>query len=250
MVSGSTSACSRIAAHVERSAAWSSVDSTGSARSSTAAPNAFARARPRVDVLQLSRPRQDTRMRALVTGGGGLHRLESRPRPARSAATRVRVLDNFSTGSPREPREIEADIEVVGRVSSGATSASVRGARESRLVFHLGALGSVPRSVQDPLTSSAGKRRGTLNAPPRRPRRGGPPRRLQLLRPRCTGRAAHYRPPSPNRARSDLAVRVAKLAAERYCVSSAGFTSRSRPVVLRYFNVSGPDRAPTRSTRP
>src|SRR5581483_5683051 len=35
--------------------------------------------------------------------------------------------------------------------------------RGTELVYHLGALGSVPRSVQDPLTSNAVNVEGTLN---------------------------------------------------------------------------------------
>src|SRR5207245_9521222 len=72
----------------------------------------------------------------------------------------VRILDNFSTGS-RENLE-ELDIEVVeGELRSyERVHAAVRGVE---VVFHLGALGSVPRSVQDPLTSSAVNVEGTLN---------------------------------------------------------------------------------------
>ena len=73
----------------------------------------------------------------------------------------VRVLDNFSTGNRAKPRGrptleiVEGELRSYERVHN-----AVRGVE---LVFHLGALGSVPRSVQDPLTSSAVNVEGTLN---------------------------------------------------------------------------------------
>ena len=70
------------------------------------------------------------------------------------------MLDNFSTGH-------RANLEPLGRQSwsratSGRTSAWRR--REGvEVVFHQGALPSVPRSIQDPLTSNAVNVEGTLN---------------------------------------------------------------------------------------
>ena len=74
----------------------------------------------------------------------------------------MRVLDNFSTGSRANLAGLEQDVEVVeGELRSyERVHNAVRGAE---VVFHLGALGSVPRSVQDPLTSSAVNVEGTLN---------------------------------------------------------------------------------------
>src|SRR5439155_9924733 len=74
----------------------------------------------------------------------------------------VRVLDNFSTGNRANLLGVEGDVEVIeGELRSyERVHAAVRGAE---VVFHLGALGSVPRSVQDPLTSSAVNVEGTLN---------------------------------------------------------------------------------------
>src|SRR2546428_1095841 len=72
----------------------------------------------------------------------------------------VRVLDNFSTGNRANLEGL--DVEVVeGELRSyERVHAAVRGVE---VVYHLGALGSVPRSVQDPLTSSAVNVEGTLN---------------------------------------------------------------------------------------
>jgi len=97
----------------------------------------------------------------LVTGGAGfigsnlVHALLER-------GDRVRVLDNFSTGNRANLALFADDIELVeGELRSyERVHAAVRGAE---IVFHQGALPSVPRSVQDPLTTSAVNVEGTLN---------------------------------------------------------------------------------------
>ena len=72
------------------------------------------------------------------------------------------MLDNFSTGSRanlaalgRDVEVVEGDLRSYERVHTAVRSVEV--------VFHQGALGSVPRSVQDPLTSTAVNVEGTLN---------------------------------------------------------------------------------------
>src|SRR5438552_16585002 len=100
-----------------------------------------------------------TDVKALVTGGAGFigsnlaHALVER-------GDDVRVLDNFSTGNRANLDGL--DVEVVeGELRSyERVHAAVRGIE---VVYHLGALGSVPRSVQDPLTSNAVNVEGTLN---------------------------------------------------------------------------------------
>ena len=98
-------------------------------------------------------------MKALVTGGGGFIG-SNLVRALLERGDDVRVLDNFSTGSRRNLAGL--DVEVVeGELRSyERVHNAVRG---TEIVFHLGALGSVPRSVQDPLTSSAVNVEGTLN---------------------------------------------------------------------------------------
>ena len=99
--------------------------------------------------------------KVLVTGGGGfigsnlVHALLE-------GGDSVRVLDNFATGNRRNLADIVDEIEVVeGDLRSyERVHTAVRG---MEIVFHQGALGSVPRSVQDPLTSTAVNVEGTLN---------------------------------------------------------------------------------------
>ena len=98
-------------------------------------------------------------MTSLVTGGAGFIG-SNLVRALLERGDDVRVLDNFSTG--RRANLAGLDVEVVeGELRSyERVHAAVRGCE---LVFHQGALGSVPRSVQDPLTSSAVNVEGTLN---------------------------------------------------------------------------------------
>ena len=91
--------------------------------------------------------------RVLVTGGAGF--IGSNLVGALlERGDDVRVLDNFSTGSRRNLAALAREVEVVeGDLRSyERVHTAVRGVE---VVFHQGALGSVPRSVQDPLTSTA-----------------------------------------------------------------------------------------------
>src|SRR5574342_40966 len=100
-------------------------------------------------------------MKVLVTGGAGFIG-SNLVRALLARGDDVRVLDNFSTGARRNLAGLENDVEIVeGELRSyERVHNAVRG---TELVFHLGALGSVPRSVQDPLTTSAVNVEGTLN---------------------------------------------------------------------------------------
>ena len=152
----------------------------------------------------------------------------------------VRVLDNFSTGnranlSGLDIEVIEGELRSYERVHN-----AVRGVE---VVFHLGALGSVPRSVQDPLTSSAVNIEGTLNV-------------LLAARDEGIRRVVYSSSSSVYGPRRELPVTedmppdpispygVAKLAAERYCVSFSRVYESFESVVVRYFNVFGPRQSP------
>jgi UDP-glucose 4-epimerase len=178
--------------------------------------------------------------RVLVTGGSGFigsHLV----RALLARGDQVRVLDNLSTGNRRNLSGLEDDIEVVeGELRSYERVHHAM--REIELVFHEGALPSVPRSVQDPLTTSAVNVEGTLNVL-LAARDHGARRVVFASSSSVYGRqetlplveTASPDPISP--------YGVAKLAAERYCVSF----SRVYPietVALRYFNVFGPRQDP------
>ncbi len=96
----------------------------------------------------------------LVTGGAGFIG-SNLVRRLLADGQRVRVLDNFATGRRENLQEIQRDVEVVeGDLRSEADVR--RAAAGARYVLHLGALGSVARSVQDPLTTHEVNATGTL----------------------------------------------------------------------------------------
>src|SRR5215204_4279100 len=99
------------------------------------------------------------KIHALVTGGGGFigHHLVRR---LLADGHEVRVLDNFSTGRRERLEGLEVSLVEGDLRSYERAHAAVRG---TDVVFHLGALPSVPRSVQDPLTTGAVNVEGTLN---------------------------------------------------------------------------------------
>jgi UDP-glucose 4-epimerase len=177
--------------------------------------------------------------RVLVTGGGGFIG-SNLVRGLLERGDDVRVLDNFATGNRANLDGL--DVEVVeGELRSyERVHNAVRG---SEVVFHLGALGSVPRSVQDPLTSSAVNIEGTLNV-------------LLAARDEGVRRVVFSSSSSVYGVRRELPVTedsppdplspygVAKLAAERYCVAFSRVYETLDAVVLRYFNVFGPRQSP------
>ena len=152
----------------------------------------------------------------------------------------VVVLDNFATGSRAnlehlDVRVVEGELRSYERVHN-----AVRGVE---VVFHLGALGSVPRSVQDPLTTSAVNIEGTLNV-------------LLAARDEGVRRVVYSSSSSVYGICRDLPVSedapsdplspygVTKLAAERYCRAFARVYDGLEVAVLRYFNVFGPRQSP------
>ena len=178
--------------------------------------------------------------KVLVTGGAGFIG-SNLVRALLERGDDVRVLDNFSTGNRANLEGL--DVEVVeGELRSyERVHNAVRG---TEVVYHLGALGSVPRSVQDPLTSSAVNIEGTLNV-------------LLAARDEGVRRVVFSSSSSVYGTAGDAAGRrgdvaldplspygVAKLAAERYCVAFSRVYDRFETVVVRYFNVFGPRQSP------
>ncbi len=97
----------------------------------------------------------------LVTGGAGFigsHLVDALV--GRGAA--VRVLDNLETGRRENLARHGGVIELLEGDLRDA-GACVRACRGVELVFHLAALGSVPRSIEDPATSVAVNVAGTAN---------------------------------------------------------------------------------------
>src|SRR4051794_23526944 len=179
-------------------------------------------------------------MTTLVTGGGGFigsHLVERLCRDGH----RVRVLDNFATGRREsliplldEIELIEGDIQSYERVHT-----AVRGCE---LVFHLAALPSVPRSIQDPLTSNASNVTGTLNV--LLAARDEDVRRVVFASSSSTYGSNQELPKREAMASVPIApYAVSKLAAEGYCRAFFNVYGLET-VALRYFNVFGPRQDP------
>jgi UDP-glucose 4-epimerase len=172
-------------------------------------------------------------MKSLVTGGAGfigsnlVWALLERGHD-------VRVLDNFSSGHRRnlpisDIELIEGDLRSFERVIT-----AVRGIE---VVFHQGALPSVPRSLQDPLATNAVNVEGTLNVVLAARDHG-----VQRLVFASSSSLYGDLPGLPRVETQPLAplspYAVAKLAAERY-VLIANRVFGLEAVALRYFNVFG-----------
>ncbi|MDH7602185.1 MAG: SDR family oxidoreductase [Armatimonadota bacterium] len=180
-------------------------------------------------------------MKVLVTGGAGFigsHLVESLVR----RGYEVRVMDNLSTGKIENLSAVRKDIEFLEsdlRDFAQCKNACV-GVEK---VWHLGALGSVPRSVADPLTTHEVNLTGTLH---------------MLLAARDAGverfvfassSSVYGANPELPREESQHPMPMSpyantKLAAETYVRQFAALYGL-QTVSLRYFNVYGPRQDPT-----
>ena len=102
-----------------------------------------------------------TSVPVLVTGGAGFigsHLVEALV----ERGARVRVLDNYATGRAGNLAGLRHQIELIeGDIRDLDVCRAA--CRERRFVFHQAALGSVPRSLDDPATSLAVNAQGTAN---------------------------------------------------------------------------------------
>jgi UDP-glucose 4-epimerase len=176
----------------------------------------------------------------LVTGGCGFigsHLVEA----LLAAGRAVRVLDDLSTGASANLRPVWRKVEFLrgGVTDPDAVRVALRGVG---LVFHLAALPSVARSLEDPLASHAACATGTLVLL-EEARGAGVGRVVYAASSSAYGDAPGVlrregdpcRPPSPYAA--------AKLAGEHYCrCFSRAFGLET--VSLRLFNVYGPRQDP------
>src|SRR5262245_21777104 len=170
----------------------------------------------------------------LVTGGAGF--IGSHLVEALVAAGRpVRVLDDFNTGVRQNLAGLSAEI-VEGDLANAAVVAdAVRGAG---VVFHLGAIASVQRGIEEPARMHAVCATGTLHVLDAARPHGG--RRVVYGR-----SASGYGRPAGEVQHEDDPVcplstyAAAKLAGEMYCQAFTA-THGLETVRLRFFNIFGP----------
>jgi len=171
----------------------------------------------------------------LVTGGAGFigsHIIDE----LLSRGHRVRVLDNFSTGRRENIAHVMDDIDLLeGDIQSYERVHNA--ARGADHVIHLAALPSVPRSVQDPLTTHQVNTTGTLNV--LLAARDADIKRVVIA---SSSSVYGANPVLPKR--EDLVLQpispygVSKMAAEHYCTAFSQVYGL-QTVGLRYFNVFG-----------
>ena len=176
----------------------------------------------------------------LVTGGAGFIGSHLAERLV-DLGHEVRVLDNFTTGRRQNIAHLEGRIEVIeGDIRDEATTAKAVAGMDT--VFHLAALASVPRSVDDPVTSNDVNVRGSLNMLVAS-RDAGVRRFVYSSSSSVYGDTPELpkREEMPARPMSPYA--VAKLAGEYYTRTFYGLYGLET-VCLRYFNVFGPRQDP------
>jgi nucleoside-diphosphate-sugar epimerase len=180
--------------------------------------------------------------RYLVTGGAGF--IGSNIVSALVAAgERVRILDDLSSGSwenlaalndSTNVERIEGDIrnaETVARACAGV-----------EVVFHQAALGSVPRSIDDPVTSDAVNVGGTVTVLDVA-RRSGVRRVVFAASSSAYGDAAVMPKQEDMPAMPLSPYAVTKHACEQYCAVFSRIYG-IETICLRYFNVFGPHQTP------
>ena len=153
----------------------------------------------------------------------------------------VRVLDNFSTGKRENLKEFEKDIEFLeGDIRSyHIVRQAVNGIE---VILHQAALPSVPRSINDPITTNEVNVMGTLNI-------------LDAAKSANVKRIVYASSSSVYGDNPELPKKedmlpnplspyaVAKLAGEKYCKVFSKLYGLET-VILRYFNVFGPRQDP------
>jgi UDP-N-acetylglucosamine/UDP-N-acetyl-alpha-D-glucosaminouronate 4-epimerase len=177
----------------------------------------------------------------LVTGGAGFigsHIV----RRLLDEGQRVRVLDNFSSGKEDNLSEIKNEIEIVrGDIRDVATVA--KAVKDTYVVFHEAALGSVSRSVADPITSHESNITGTLNVL-MAARDLGVRRVVYASSSSVYGETPELPKHEGIRPQPLSPYALTKLAGEQYC-AVLSHVYGLETVALRYFNVFGPRQDPS-----
>jgi UDP-glucose 4-epimerase len=174
--------------------------------------------------------------RNLVTGGAGFigsHLVDRLLADGKA----VRVLDDFSAGKLANLQQAESRIELIrGSVTDPQTVRTATAGCD--VVYHLAAVASVPKSVDDPALSHEVCATGTLHVLDAARQTGV--RRVVF----ASSSSAYGDQPGEQRTEDDALIPLspyaaAKLAGEHYCTAFAKVYGL-QTIRLRFFNVFGP----------
>lgn len=179
----------------------------------------------------------------LVTGGAGFIG-SNIVKELLSRGEKVRVLDSFATGKRENILMFKNDPNLHVIEGDLRSFHTVRDAVKGvDFVLHQGALPSVPRSVNDPITTNDVNILGTLNILEAS-------KEFQVKRVVFASSSSVYGNSETLPKREDLPISplspyaITKYAAERYCQIFSQIYGLET-VSLRYFNVFGPNQDPT-----
>jgi UDP-glucose 4-epimerase len=175
--------------------------------------------------------------RVMVTGGAGF--IGSHLVEVLAERNKVFVYDDLSTGAMHNLDDLDAELVVGSLLDQDLLRRTVKGID---LVFHLGALPSDPRSIEDPVSSNLANQNGTLNILMAA-------REAKVERVVYASSSSVYGDAPQQPKREDMLpapmspYAVAKLAGEYYCQVFHRLYGLGA-VSLRFFNVFGPRQDP------
>jgi nucleoside-diphosphate-sugar epimerase len=176
--------------------------------------------------------------RVMVTGGAGF--IGSHLVEVLTERNKVFVYDDLSTGAMHNLDDLDAELVVGSLLDQDLLQRTVKG---MDFVFHLGALPSVPRSIEDPIASNLANQNGTLNLLMAA-------KEAKLERVIYASSSSVYGDAPQQPKREDMLpapmspYAVAKLAGEYYCQVFHHLYGLGA-VSLRFFNVFGPRQDPS-----
>jgi len=178
---------------------------------------------------------------SLVTGGGGFIG-SNMVRFLLAKGQKVRVLDNFETGKHENLTEVKAGIELIEGDIRDA-SAVKRAVDGADVVYHLAALGSVPRSMKDPATTHDVNVNGTFNV--LMACRDAKVRRIVFASSSSVYGQSPVLPQHEDLPLAPISPYGATKAIAEIYLRSFYVTYALQSVCLRYYNVFGPRQDPT-----
>ena len=153
----------------------------------------------------------------------------------RSPTTKIRVVDDLSTGSLENLAGLNFDFD---RLSIVEPEGLIEAFSGSDCVIHLGAIGSVPRSIEEPVSSHLANATGTLNV--LEAARSCKVERVLI----ASSSSVYGANPAKPKSELDWIRPLSPYAASKAAAEAYSFAYNSsyglRTLVFRFFNVYGP----------